>query len=79
MENIGIKQLHMNLKKITEDSLRGKSFIVFKNTKPVFRIEPIEKKKKYKLGDFKSVQFRCADKDLSKNIDKDLRRAMEVC
>ncbi|MFH1030391.1 MAG: hypothetical protein V1770_03985 [bacterium] len=64
MENIGIKQLHANLKKITEDSLKGKSFIVLR--------------KKYKLSDFRSVQFRRADKNLSKNIDKDLRRAMEL-
>lgn len=70
-EIIGIKKLHTNLKKITQESLKGKSFIVFKNTKPVFRIEPVEEKKRtYGLNDFKNIQFSCADKNLSKKIDK---------
>ncbi len=70
-EIIGIKKLHTDLKKITQETLKGRSFIVFKNTKPVFRIEPVEERKPaYKLKDFRDIQFRCADKNLSKNIDK---------
>lgn len=69
---IGIKQLYTKLKEISEETLCGKSFIVVKNSKPVFRIEPIEAKKtkKYNLKDLKKAQFMVADKNLSKNIDK---------
>lgn len=68
---IGIKQLYTNLKEISHEALYGQSFIVVKNSKPVFRIEPIEtvKKKKYNLEDFKKIQFK-GGKNLSKNIDK---------
>ncbi|MEA2088911.1 MAG: hypothetical protein U9O55_03680 [Patescibacteria group bacterium] len=70
---IGVKQLYRNLKTISEETLNGHSFIVVKNSKPVFRIEPISKsdnKKKYTLDDFKKIQFKSKYKNLSKNIDK---------
>ncbi|MFH1522472.1 MAG: hypothetical protein ABIE43_01475 [Patescibacteria group bacterium] len=68
---IGIKQLHKQLKQIAEATLKGQSFTVVKNSKPVFKIEPIEETgiKKYTLADFGSVQFDGKDKDLSKKID----------
>ncbi|NCF75150.1 MAG: hypothetical protein GWO87_01530 [Xanthomonadaceae bacterium] len=71
---IGVKQLYKNLKTISEETLRGHSFIVVKNSKPVFRIEPInnenDNKKKYTLADFKKLQFKSKYKNLSKDIDK---------
>lgn len=71
---IGIKQLHKELKKISGKTLQGHSFIVVKNSKPVFRIEPINqkglKKKKYTKDDLWKIRFKSRDKDLSKNVDK---------
>ncbi len=37
---VGIRELHGKLKNISEQALAGKSFIVIRNSKPVFRIEP---------------------------------------
>ena len=69
---ISIKQLHCQLKKVSEDVLRGKSFMVIRNSKPVFKIEPLEnvKAKKYTIKDLEKIQFRDADKNLSEKIDK---------
>ncbi|MBU1519581.1 hypothetical protein KJ973_02740 [Patescibacteria group bacterium] len=69
---IGIKQLHQNLKQITDATMTGQSFLVVKNSKPAFRIEPVQglNLKKYTLKDFKKLQFKSANKNLSKNIDK---------
>jgi len=69
---IWVKQLYKELKKISEATLRGQSFVVVKNSKPVFRIEPIEKTtpRKYSLQDFKKLQFKTNDRDLSRLVDK---------
>lgn len=69
---IGIKQLYRQLKQISQAALGGKSFLVVRNSKPVFMIEPIKeaRQKKYTLEDFKKMQFRSKDKNLSKHIDK---------
>ena len=68
---IGIKQLHQNLKKIAEAALAGQSFIVVKNSRPVFKIEPIQSvSKKYTLADFRKLQFKIRDSNLSRKIDK---------
>jgi len=69
---VGIKNLHKQLSKISDEALEGKSFIVVKNSKPVFRIEPIEKEKKYNLGDFTKIQFRSKNKNLSREIDSSI-------
>jgi len=68
---IGIKQLQTQLKKLTQQVQAGNSFIVVKNSKPVFRIEPIEgqRVKRYTLADLKKLQFRSGQKNLSKSID----------
>ena len=68
---IGIKQLHTELKKISEAALAGQSFTVVKNSKPVFKIEPINKTSQntYSLSDLQKAQFKCEDKDLSKKVD----------
>lgn len=67
---IGIKQLHKDLPKVAEAVRRGKSFIVMKHAKPLFRIEPIQRqgKKKYTFEDMLKIRFR-AEKNLSKKID----------
>ena len=71
---IGVKQLYRDLKTISEETLNGHSFIVVKNSKPVFRIEPVNpnvlKKKKYNMDDLWKLRFKSKDKNLSKNIDK---------
>lgn len=73
LQIIGVKQLYKQLKQISQSALAGQSFLVVKNSKPVFRIEPIEHEKveKYSLDDFKKLQFTMKHKDkiLSKKID----------
>jgi hypothetical protein len=71
---IGVKQLYKDLKNISGRVLKGQSFLVVKNSKPIFRIEPIKELggKKYDLGDLKKIQFAAKDKNLSKNIDNNL-------
>ncbi len=68
---IGIKQLHKDLSKVTRAAEKGRTFIVMKHAKAVFRIEPIQKqsKKKYTFKDLMSIRFDSDDKDLSKKID----------
>ena len=68
---IGIKELHTKLKIVSNETLEGQSFIVIKNSKPVFKIVPLEKNSllKYSLDDFKKIQFTVNDKNLSKKID----------
>jgi len=69
---IGVKQLHKNLKQISEAAMDGESFLIVRNSKPVFRIEPIEEivKKKHTIDDLWKIRFKGKDKNLSKNIDK---------
>jgi len=71
---IGIKELHGNLKTVSEMVASGIRYIVVKNSKPIFRIEPFEDKTdQYQLKDFKKLQFKAkGEKNLSKNIDKTL-------
>ena len=38
---IGIKELHRNLKRVADAAVKGKSFTVVRDSKPVFKIEPI--------------------------------------
>ena len=43
MENIiGLKELRENMQRYAQRVQRGDSFIVFKRSKPLFRIAPIE-------------------------------------
>ncbi len=68
---IGVKQLHRDLKEISKMAVLGHSFIVVKNSKPVFRIEPYEEKnKRFGLKDFRKFQFKSKDKKLSREVDK---------
>ena len=68
---IGIKELHQSLKTVSEEAKQGQSFIVIKNSKPVFKIVPLTGNTlpKYSLDDFKKVQFKVRDKNLSKKVD----------
>ncbi len=68
---VPINQIYHDLKRITEKVLSGESFLVVKNSKPIFKITPYKraKMKKYNLSDFKKIRF-SGDKNLSKNIDK---------
>lgn len=71
-QTIGIKQLHKDLRKISLATKKGQSFVVFKHSEALFRIEPILpfSKKPYNLADLKNIQFFSGDRNLSKKIDK---------
>ena len=68
---IGIKELHKHLKGISEAARRGRSFLVFKNSRPVFRIEPVHEDmpKKYTRKDLKNLQVSGGSRTLSREID----------
>lgn len=73
---IGVKELLQNLKMVYQKIDVGEEFIVVKNSKPAFRIVPVEEKKTQVskkshnafLKKLKKIQFR-GNKDLSQNID----------
>ena len=69
---IGVRELHRNMKRISERVSHGGSFVVMKSSRPVFRIEPIERKRerKYTWEDLEKFQFTGFEKDLSKKVDK---------
>lgn len=68
---IGVRDLYLNLKKITLATKHGASFIVTVHRTPIFRIEPIRKKKKTTLWeDMQDIRFSDSDPHLSKKIDE---------
>ncbi len=70
---IGIKQLHTDLKTIAEETARGMSFLVVKNSKPTFKIVPLDnssQSKQFTIEDLAEIQFEGGDKNMSKDIDK---------
>lgn len=69
---IGIKELHGKLSEVAEAARRGKSFLVMRHARPVFRIEPVasDSKKTYTLDDLRPLMFRSKDKSLSKGVDR---------
>lgn len=70
---IGVRELQRNLRVISNQALRGRSFMVVRNTKPLFRIEPPRsplKNARHTLADFKKIQFRSGNPNLSQKIDK---------
>lgn len=72
-QTIGIKELHRNLKTIAEKTSQGEEFLVIRNSRPAFRIVPLQKtstKRKYNLRDFRQLQFRSGQKNLSRQIDQ---------
>ncbi|HEY4521078.1 MAG TPA: hypothetical protein VJL57_01625 [Candidatus Paceibacterota bacterium] len=68
---IGIKELHKNLKRVADAAMKGKSFTVVRDSKPVFRIEPVEiaAERSGNVEDFLALKFK-GDADLSKRIDE---------
>ena len=75
-EIIGMKELHRNLKRVADRALKGRSFTVVRDSRPVFRIEPITrytagKKRKYlTIRDIlKAGSFSDPDPHLSQKID----------
>lgn len=70
-KNIGIKQLHRDLSKVVKAAERGGSFVVFRHTRPVFRIEPVEPRQgRYTLADLKTIRFSAKNKKLSHEVDR---------
>jgi len=69
---IGVRELVRSTKAVSRETRRGVSFIVMRNTKPLFRIEPIAKQRtgKYTLKDLLSIRFKSGEKDLSKRVDE---------
>ncbi|MFH0973009.1 MAG: hypothetical protein V1768_03425 [Patescibacteria group bacterium] len=70
MENIvGLKQLRENMAQYTEEIDKGKTFIVFKQSKPLFKISPIDNNEQWEeVVDFTKI------KKGGVNIDKILSR-----
>jgi antitoxin (DNA-binding transcriptional repressor) of toxin-antitoxin stability system len=69
---IGIKQLHKDMKKISEFVAKGQVYIVVKNSKPAFKIVPMESEKSglsFKEA-FKNSHFTSDNPNLSMEIDK---------
>ena len=68
---IGIREFVRNTKAISRQTRKGISFIVMRNTEPLFRVEPIARPRtgKYTLKDLVSIRFK-GEKDLSKRIDE---------
>ena len=70
---IGIKELQGNLKRVADAAQRGETFTVVRDSKPVFRIEPIQepRQKKRTLTDLlNAARFSHPDKNLSKKVDE---------
>ena len=70
---IGVRELTRNMKTISRAAKRGTSFLVMRNTEPIFRIEPITDEKqtgKYTLKDLIGIRFKSGEKDLSKRVDE---------
>lgn len=70
---IGVRELSRDMKRISLAVKRGESFLVMRNTEPIFRIEPIVEKKnngKYTLKDLMSIRFKSGEKNLSKRVDE---------
>ncbi len=70
---IGIKQLYTDLKTITKETAKGVSFLVVKNSKPTFKIVPLDdysQSQQFTIDDLAEIQFEGGDKNMSKDIDR---------
>ena len=58
MENIiGLKELRQNVEKYARDIAKGKSFIVVRRSKPLFRISPVGDEEEWEeVVDFTKVK-----------------------
>ncbi len=68
---MGIKELQLNLKRVADAAQKGESFLIVRDSKPVFRIEPMQNDgRSGTLEDaFEALRFK-GEKDLSKKIDE---------
>lgn len=69
---LGIKELQLNLKRVADAAQKGASFTVVRDSKPVFRIEPIVQGS-VRSGNMESFLASIAfkgEKDLSQRIDE---------
>lgn len=55
-EIVGLKELRQNLDKYTNLIQKGKVLIVVKRSKPIFRLEPIEKEEWEEVMDFTKIR-----------------------
>ncbi len=70
---IGIKQLYTDLKTITKETAKGVSFLVVKNSKPTFKIVPLDdysQSQQFTIDDLAEIQFEGGGKNMSKDIDR---------
>lgn len=69
---IGIKELQLNLKRVADAAQNGASFTVVRDSKPVFRIEPLPMERTSgSLEEFlKNGKFKGGPKDLSLRVDE---------
>ena len=70
MENIiNLKNLRDNMQKYSQEVKRGRSFIVFKKSKPLFRISPVNESPWEEVIDFTRIKKGGVDlKELLKRI-----------
>jgi antitoxin (DNA-binding transcriptional repressor) of toxin-antitoxin stability system len=53
---IGLKELRINLNKYAKEASKGKSFFVFRHTKPLFKISPVKEEKWEEVIDFTKIK-----------------------
>lgn len=76
---ISTKELYTSLKKVSENVMKGESYIVLKFSKPAFQITPINTetsdsaKKKYSWNDAKKFMFTGKDKK-EKNLAQNFKK-----
>ena len=70
MKNIiGLKSLRNNMQEYVQKIQKGSSFIVFRKSKPLFKISPIEEDLWQEIIDFTKIQKGGVDiKDLLKRL-----------
>jgi len=57
MENIiGLKELRQNMSKYSQKVAQGNSFIVFKQSKPLFKISPLNDEQWEEVIDFTKIK-----------------------
>ncbi len=69
---MNIKELHKSIKNIPNILESWEDILVFKNSKPSFKIVPFRRRKNYSLDmdKLKKLQFSSGDENLSSNMDK---------
>ncbi|OGL66544.1 hypothetical protein A2856_02535 [Candidatus Uhrbacteria bacterium RIFCSPHIGHO2_01_FULL_63_20] len=71
--NINIRTFRETLPAVAEQIARGRSFLVMKHAKPLFRVEPVQRGESattYTLADLSAARFK-GGKRASRLVDKD--------